>query len=147
MTSRARGATVAAAEPQLPPATMAPIQSTASEIAAPEESSAGTPFAEEHEVEGRNAAYEAAPAEEATGDMAPRNEATAEAETQPVSTDLGEGAPVGASAETASAPQAGADEGTHPALASDEATSANTGFPDGGTGENLETRLGLRRSP
>ena len=112
---------------------------SASEIAAPEESSAGTPFAEEHEVEGRNAAYEAAPAEEATGDMASRNEATTEAETQPVSTDLGEGAPVGASAETASPPQAGADEGTHPALASDEATSANTGFPDGGTGETSDS--------
>ena len=85
MTSRARGATVAAADAAAAARHDGADSVSASEIAAPEESSAGTPFAEEHEVEGRNAAYEAALAEEATGDMAPRSEATAEAETQPVS--------------------------------------------------------------
>jgi ribonuclease E len=99
-----------------------------SQISESEESSTETPVAGEPEAEGRAPAFEAPPAEEASGEVAPRSEATVEAETAPPeSEDPGEGASVRASDELAPARQAEADEGAQPALASDEAASALAG--------------------
>jgi ribonuclease E len=107
-----------------------------SQISASEESSTETPVAEELEAEGRAPAFEAAPAEEASGEVAPRSDATVEAETAPPeSEDPVEGAPFAASDEVAPARQAEADEGAQAAVASDEAASAITSVPDAGAGD------------